>query len=132
MKLRNLMVLTIAVFGISILAMAKESKVRWEYIKGGQGIGIVHDASYDEVWERSIDVLLFEKFRVRGSILRGTHKVITMEKDAGLIVVRGFLDYTLKITIHKKDDHIVVKTRCNSSWKKRVIEKFFQLLEEDL
>ena len=136
MKFRNLMVLVIIVFGISVLAVAEEPKVEWEYIKGGQGMGIVRGASYDEVWERAQDVLLFEKFKPRGCVFKVRHETITVEKSSGLIAVKGFMGqtfrYTFKVIIQEKDDQIVVKTRCSSAWKKRVIEKFFQLLEEGL
>ena len=136
MKLRNLMVLAIIVFVVSVLATAEETKVEWEYIKGGQSKAVIKDASYDEVWEKVMDVLLFEKFKVKGAILNVRHNTVTMEKATGLFVVNGLMGgnptYVLKITIYKKDDHIVMKTRCNSAWKKRVTKTFYQLLEEGL
>ncbi len=136
MKLRNLMVLTIMVFGISVLATAEETKVEWEYIKGGQSKAVIKDASYDEVWEKVMDVLLFEKFKVKGQILNVRHNTVTMEKTTGLFVVNGLMGghptYVLKITIYEKDDQIVMKTRCSSSWKKRVTKTFYQLLEKAL
>lgn len=137
MKFRNLIVLFILVFGINTLSPAEaQKKIKWEYIKGGQGRAVVKDASYDEVWEKTIDILLFEKFKVRGAILNVRHRTVTMEKDAGLLVVNGLMGghftYVLKISIHEKDNHVVMKCQCNSSWKKRVIKKFFQLLEEGL
>ncbi len=136
MKLRNLMILAIIVFGISALAMAKESKVEWEYIKGGQGIATIQDASFDEVWERVQDVLFFEKFKMKGQPFKVTHEVISIEKDSGLITVVGWIRttraYHLKISIREKDGHIEVKTRCNSSWKKKATTRFFQLLEEGI
>ena len=91
MKLRNLIVLTIMVFGIPVSAMAEESKVEWEYIKGGQSRAIIKDASYDEVWEKVMDVLLFEKFKIKGAILNVRHNTVTMEKATGLFVVNGLM-----------------------------------------
>ena len=136
MKLRNLMVLIIVVFGISILAVAEESKIKWEYIKGGQGMATIKDSSFDEVWDKTQDVLLFEKFKPRGAIGKSTHEVAVVEKNSGLITVNGYrggrFTYIFKVKIQEKDGQIVVKTRCNTSWKKIVTKKYFQLLKESL
>ncbi len=134
MNLRNLMVLTIVVLGISILAIAEEAKVEWEYIKGGEGIAIIRDASFNEVWERVQDILFFEKFKMKGQPFKVTHEVMSIEKESGLITVVGWIrttrGYHLKISIREKDEYIEVKTRCNSSWKKKATTRFFQLLKE--
>lgn len=142
MKLRNLMVLAIAVFMLSALSTAEDSsevKVEWEFTAErlkGQATAIVTGATYNEVWRTSMDVLLFEKFKPRGSALRVVHEVVEVEKDAGLIAVTGVMGgyrkYVFRVTIQEKDGQIVMKLRCTSKWKKRVIEKFFQLLEEGL
>lgn len=130
------MIWLIGSFGISILYSTELPKVEWEYIKGGQGIAIVQDATFDEVWENVLDVLLFEKFKMRGQPIKVRHKTVTIEKDAGLIVVNGWIgstfSYVLNVTVREKDNHIEVKCRCSSSWKKKAIEKFFQLLEKEV
>ena len=134
MNLRKLMILTIAVLGISISVMVEETKVSWEYIKGGQGRAIMQDASFDEVWERVQDVLFFEKFKMKGQPFKVTHEVMSIEKESGLITVVGYIggthSYHLKISIREKDEQIEIKTRCNSHWKKKAITRFFQLLKE--
>ena len=135
MKFRNLMVLIIMIFGICVLAVAKEEpKVEWKYIKGGQGTGIVRGGLFDEVWSTAMDVLMFEKFKPRGCAFKIIHEPIEIEKDTGLISLHGIMGgtrrYALRVIIQKKDDHIALKLRCTSAWKKRVIEKFFQLLEQ--
>ena len=136
MRLRNLIVLTIVVLGISILAIAKEAKVEWEYIKGGKGIATIQDASFDEVWERVQDVLFFEKFKMKGQPIKVRHKIDTTEKIEGLLIVNGWIgrtfSYVLNISIRDKGTHIEIKTRCNSSWKKKATTRFFQLFEEGL
>ncbi len=130
------MVLTIVILGISILARAELPKVEWEYIKGGTGMGEVRDASFNEVWNRIQDILFFEKFKPKGAVWKHVFDPIVVEKDSGLISVWGWCKssrlYTFKITVREKDGQVIVKTQCNSSWKKRVIQKFYQLLEEGL
>ena len=135
MNLRKLMVLTIAVLGISILAPAEENEVlSWEYGKGGMGMGVIRDASFDDVWNRVQDILFFDKFKPKGAVWKHTFDPIVVEKDSGLISVWGWCKssrlYTFKITVREKDGQIIVKTQCNSHWKKKVTMKFFQLLEE--
>lgn len=136
MYLRKLMVLIIVVLGISILAVAEESKVTWEYGKGGMGMGIIRNVSFDEVWNKIQDMLFFDKFKPKGAVWKHTFEPISIEKTSGLISVKGFCKnsflYTFKIIIREKEGQIIVKTQCNSLWKKRVIKKFFKLLEEGL
>ena len=136
MYLRKLMVLAIIVFGISIMTMADESKVEWEYGKGGMAMGVIRDASLEEVWNKIQDILFFEKFKPKGAVWKHTFEPISVEKTSGLISVKGFCKnsflYTFKIIVREKDGQIIVKTQCNSLWKKKVITRFFQLLEEGL
>ena len=121
---------------IAILAVAEETKVEWEYIKGGQGIATIQGASFDEVWARAQDVLFFEKFKMKGQPIKVRHESLTVEKESGLISVVAYIgstrSYSLKVMIREKDGEIEVKTRCNSSWKKKATTRFFQLLEEGL
>ena len=134
MNLRNLIVLTIAIFGISIMAMADEPKVEWEYGKGGLGMGVIRNASFDDVWNKIQDILFWEKFKPKGAVWKHTFEPITVEKSSGLISVEGWCKssflYTFKIMTREKDGQIIVKTQCNSLWKKKVTQKFWQLLEE--
>ncbi len=132
----GLMTWLIGGFGISILYSTELPKVEWEYIKGGQGRAVVQGATFNEVWDRVQDVLFFEKFKVKGQVSRMTHEVISIEKDSGLITVVGYSGstraYHLKISIREKDEHIEVKTKCNTAWKKKATIRFFQMLEEGL
>lgn len=146
MKFRNLMVLFILVFGINTLSLAEaQKKVKWEFspeewegkrIASAEVIGF----SYDEVWDKVLDVLLFKKFTPWGALMKVRHEVVAVEKNSGLIVVRGIMKafgsedykYVLKVMIRETDGQIAVKCRCDGSRKKEVIEEFFQLLEEGL
>lgn len=152
MKSRNLMVLTIVVLGISILAVAEaQKKVEWEFLPGKYeekriASAIVIGFSYDEVWDKALDVLLFKKLTPWGALMKVRHEVVVVEKNSGLIVVRGIMKafgsedwkYVLKIMIRETDGQITIKCRCDSDAsvsggrRKQVIEEFFQLLEEGL
>lgn len=138
MKSRNLSVWVFLFFGFSVLAFPQMQEVEWGKVKGTASV-IILNTPFDEVWNRVQDILLFEKFKPRGSVYKVKHQPVTIEKDSGLLVVGGYMGgsffgedliYTLKISIQTKDGHLVVKAQCNSSWKKRVVEKFFQLLKE--
>lgn len=134
MKFRNLMVWTIIFFGFSFLAFPQMQEVEWGDVKGTAS-AIILNASFDEVWNRVQDILLFEKFKPRGAVKSARHQPTTTEKDSGLLVVNGYFGssfvYVLKVSIQTKDGNIVVKAQCsNSLWRKKVIEKFFQLLKE--
>lgn len=149
MKFRNLMVLFILVFGINTLSLAEaQKKVKWEFsseewegkrIASAEVIGF----SYDEVWDKVLDVLLFKKFIPWGGLMKVRHEVVTAEKNSGLIVVRGIMKafgsedykYVLKVMIRETDGQIAVKCRCDGKKpsvsvksQKQVIEEFFQLL----
>jgi len=129
--MRKILSMTILLALISIvftLVLAEEPKVTWEYAKGGMGMGVVRDASFEEVWNKIQDILFFE--------IKHTFEPISVEKTSGLISVKGFVGgtfkYTFKIIIREKEGQVIVKTQCNSSWKKVVTQKFWQLLEEGL
>ena len=134
MKIRNLMVLIILFLGFSGLTFSQMQDVEWEDKRTASVV--ILNTSYDEIWEQALDILLFEKFKMRGSMFKSIHEAITVEKNTGLIVVKGSLSgypaYMLKISVNKKNDCIVVKAQSTGSgrWKKRPIEKFFQLLKE--
>ena len=144
----GLMVYFIVVFGTSALAFPQLQEVEWE--DKGTASAVILGSSYDEVWEKVLDVLLFGKFKMKGGSRRSTHDATTVEKNTGLIVIKGVVGgfeyggpmhsavggeygkYILKVTIQEKDDSIVIKAQCNSAWKKEVIKKFFQLLEKEV
>lgn len=137
--MRKILSMTILLALISIvfaLVLAEEPKVTWEYAKGGMGMGVVRDASFEEVWNKIQDILFFEKFKPKKSVFKHTFEPISVEKTSGLISVKGFVGgtfkYTFKIIIREKEGQVIVKTQCNSSWKKVVTQKFWQLLEEGL
>ena len=124
--------------GISVLAIAlEETKIEWEYIKGGQGKAVIQGASFDEVWEETLDILMFGKFKMKGAPRRSDHEATTVQKDTGLIVIKGVVGglgykYLLKVVIREKGDYTEIKLNCTSAWKKEIIKEFFQLYEESL
>ena len=141
MKLRNLLVLAILVFGISAFVAAEESKLAWEFSSDeweGKRIAaaVFPGFSYDKVWDKVLDVLLFKKFTPWGALMKVTYDVVTVEKNSGLIVAKGFLakkfKHTFKIKIRVMAGHVVMKCRCEGTRNKEVIEEFFRLLEKGL
>ena len=136
----GLMVWLIVGFGVSILYSTELPKVEWDYIKGGIGIGTIKNCSFNKIWEKVQDVLFFQKFKVKGQPFRITHEILSIEKESGVLSVTGFahnapgnyINYRLKIIIREKEGHIEIKTQCTSGFKKKVTEKFFQLLKEGL
>ena len=135
-KILSVTILLVLVSIVFTLVLAEEPKVTWEYAKGGMGMGVVRDASFEEVWNKTQDILFFEKFKPKGAVWKHTFEPISVEKTSGLVSVKGFCRssflYTFKIIVREKEGQIIVKTQCNSSWKKRVTQKFWQLLEEGL
>ncbi len=152
MKFRNFIVLFILVFGISTLSIANIQKtIKWEFsseeweglrIASAEFIGF----SYDEVWGKVFDVLLFKKFAPWGKQIKVRHEIVTVEKDSGLVVVRGMINesvslsyysgsedykYIFKVMIQEIDGQIVMKCRCDGPRKSEVIKEFFQLFEKD-
>lgn len=139
MKIRNLILVLVIVFGIASLLQAQIQKIEWEFgsEKGkGTATATLTGYTFNEVWTTIMDVLFFEKFKPRGSAFKVMHETIELDKDTGLISVQGFMagysKYALRVMIIKKDGHLAMKVRCTSTWKKRVIEKLFELLEEGL
>lgn len=144
MKIRNLTIVFVMILIVSILTAAEKPKIEWEYIKGGLGKATVQDATFDEVWEKTLDILMFGKFKMKGAPKRSTHDATTVEKDAGLIVINGVVEgleqwvsrsslrYVLKVIVREKENHVEINLNCSSTWKKEVIKEFFQLYEEAL
>lgn len=122
----------IFILGLSTLASFELVKLEWE--DDGTASAIILNASYNEVWEKVLDILLFEDFKLSNTV-KPTHEAVTIEKDTGLIVIKGLISYsakyTLKVTLRKRDCNIIVECRSDGAWRKKVVEKFFQSLGED-
>jgi len=145
MKFRNFIILFILVFVINPLcATEAQKKVKWEdeRIASVKVVGF----SYDEIWGKMLNVLLFKKFTPWGASIKIRHEVVIVEKDSGLIVLRGITKesvylhyysgiedykYIFKVMIQETNGQIIVKCRCDGIRGKEVIEEFFQLFKKD-
>jgi len=139
MKSRNLVVCLIVFFVVSVLGFSQMQEVEWGDVKGTAS-ATVFNTSFDEVWNHVQNILLFEKFKPKGSVFKVKHTPITMEKESGLFIVNGHMGskgglldtlqhvYVMKVSIQSQDAHIVVRIQCTGTWKKRAVVKFFQLL----
>lgn len=119
-------------FGVSASESPKLLKAEWQ--DEGTASAYILSASYDDAWEKALDVILFEKFKLRGAIGESIHEALVVEKETGLIVVKGHNNrgakYTVKITLRKKNCNVLIQCRSDSAWKKKVVERFFLLFEK--
>ena len=117
--------------GISTLGASQLIRIEREDPGGGTSAYILN-TSYDEVWDKVLDVLLYEKFKIR-KLQASVHSILIVDMDKGLIVIKGStgpINYTLKCTLHKKDCNVLVTCRCAGLYKPSIIEKVFQLFEK--
>jgi hypothetical protein len=117
-----------------------------DVVWGGNRVGSVTiiGRSYNEVWAGVINLLLIEKFKPHGSIVKIEFMPVTIEKDAGLIVVNGFMfkgitsagdSPMVTLAVSVLDTGTCIEVKCKGSgagWTHRTVEKFFELLKESI